>query len=561
MTAGATSDFKLLLDVPVNQNLALDFDRLADTFAQIIGVSEPRFAIAIYGSWGSGKTTLMQAIDARLDPKTNALVWFSAWRYEKEEHLLVPMLDVIREGILRWSDKTRTSQAKGAAIKLARVIGGVTSSLVAGLSAKAKIPGFAELSFDANKALTAAEKLDDQDREARTPRSFYHASFNALQAAFTSFSKLGAEKIVVFVDDLDRCLPEKALEVLESMKLFFDLSGFVFVAGLDRDVVEFAIEHRYSEFAGNNAEVATRLTGERYLQKIFQVQFSFPPVNVSEVNDLLDKIISDARLKKFQRDELRSVVRPFMVELTTESGFNPREFKRFINNYTIQRKINPHLKKEIILAIQVIGFRPDWASVATTLQAYRDVFIQARGAYRANGSLSDLEDIMIDGVRPPATFLKFIADDKLGGNLANFEQAEINYSIDDYLFSGEATRGTDTSVIEAIKAVASLRRAIAEVPNQSGGNVSDALKEVGSQSNRAAERLSSYPALAPIQKRLNDLAVRCRVLPLPQHVATSETPLKAAYRDLSDVGQKAIADLETERAQIMLELQQYYRAF
>ncbi|SLN53955.1 KAP family P-loop NTPase fold protein [Ruegeria meonggei] len=560
MTVDATANFKLLLDVPEVENLALDFGRLADTFAQIVTVSEPRFAIAVYGSWGSGKTTLMRAIDARLDPNLNASVWFSAWRYEKEEHLLVPMLDVIREGVLKWSDRTSKGQAKNAAIKLARVIGGVTSSLVAGLSAKAKIPGFAEFSFDANKALTAAEKLDDKDIEARTPRSFYHASFNALQAAFAAFSKMGASKIVVFVDDLDRCLPEKTLEVLESMKLFFDLSGFVFVAGLDRDVVELAIEHRYSKFSGEKSATATRLTGERYLQKIFQVQFSFPPVNVSETNDLLTNIINGAGLKAPQKRELEKTVRPFVAELTTESGFNPREFKRFINNYTLQRKINPHLNKEIVLAIQVIGFRPDWASVATTLQAYRDVFVRALGTYRDSGSLSELEGLMIDGGRPPATFLKFISDDKLGGKLAKFKQTGENYSIDDYLFSGEATQGTDTSVIDAIQAVAALRGSISEIPNKSETRLSDVLSEVGSQANQAAERMLSNPAMAPIQKRLGDLSSRCRVLPLRQHLKDPEIN-ETTYSDLNEEGQSSIMSLETERAQIMQELQQYYRTF
>ena len=47
-------------------------------------------------------------------------------------------------------------------------------------------------------------------------------------------------RIVVFIDDLDRCMPEKAVEVLESIKTFFDIEGMIYVIGMDspNDVVD-----------------------------------------------------------------------------------------------------------------------------------------------------------------------------------------------------------------------------------------------------------------------------------------------------------------------------------
>src|SRR5206468_10942273 len=115
-----------------------------------------------------------------------------------------------------------------------KTIGRVMRSLVAGSLVRLGVPGAIDLSFDANKALAAAEQSVRADAEARVPRSSYHASFRALQAAFEEFAGPDTDRrIVVFVDDLDRCLPESALQVLESMKLFFDLDGFVFVVGLD----------------------------------------------------------------------------------------------------------------------------------------------------------------------------------------------------------------------------------------------------------------------------------------------------------------------------------------
>ena len=131
----------------------------------------------------------------------------------------------------------------------------MTRSILAGLSLRIGVPHALELSFDANKALEASREARRKELDARVPRSFYHASFLALSEAFRDFVGEEADRrIVVFVDDLDRCLPESALQVLESMKLFFDLEGFVFVVGLDQEVVEHVIDLKVRPVKGDDYE-------------------------------------------------------------------------------------------------------------------------------------------------------------------------------------------------------------------------------------------------------------------------------------------------------------------
>lgn len=237
--------FQILLDVPARKP-KLRYDDYALAFKDIIEQSEPRFAMGIFGGWGSGKTTLMETIEAKLNEDEIVRVWFNAWRYEKEEHLIIPLLDTVREALIEW-DQTRQRSSR-AALETAATIGKVIHSLLAGFSLKVGVPGTMDVSFDANKALAESARITKEDRDAEVPRSFYHAAFRALDNVFKDFVGEDAKRrIVVFVDDLDRCLPESALEVLESMKLFFDLEGFVFVVGLDRRVVELAIEAKYAK--------------------------------------------------------------------------------------------------------------------------------------------------------------------------------------------------------------------------------------------------------------------------------------------------------------------------
>jgi predicted KAP-like P-loop ATPase len=225
-----------MLDVPLKQNLALGFNELAGAFQSVIETSQAQFAVGLFGGWGSGKTTLMEAIAGRLNRANCAVVWFSAWRYEKEQHLIVPLLDVVREGLMTWHDENTgaSEQLRQTAKQVAATVGKAIASLLAGFSLKVGVPGGPGISYDVNKAITRADKFDEADMAARVPRSFYHASFQALREAFAEFvGKGGERRIVVFIDDLDRCLPDGTLEVLEAIKLFFDIPGFVFVVGLD----------------------------------------------------------------------------------------------------------------------------------------------------------------------------------------------------------------------------------------------------------------------------------------------------------------------------------------
>jgi len=225
------TNFKIILDSP-SETPALGFNESAAALKEIIEGSKPQFVVGIFGTWGSGKTTLMRAIERQLDPSKTIALQFSAWRYEKEPNLIVLLLDVVREGLIKWAEQNKALQQK--ALTTASTIGHAIYSLLAGLSFKVGLPNALEMSYKANESLAQARDFAEKEKAARVPRSFYHAAFKALGDSFKEFLGSGQpDRIVVFVDDLDRCLPQGALDVLEAMKLFFDLEGFVFVVGLD----------------------------------------------------------------------------------------------------------------------------------------------------------------------------------------------------------------------------------------------------------------------------------------------------------------------------------------
>jgi hypothetical protein len=455
---------KLLLDLPSTQP-ALGFDDTADALARIIDQSAPQFAVGIFGGWGSGKTTLMQAIEDRLDNDRIVPVRFSAWRYEKEEHLIVPLLDTVREALLAWSAGRPDGGQR--ARQTASTIGRVMRSILAGMSMKIGVPGAIDISFDANKALTEHRAAgEDDDDDARVPGSFYHASFRALQDAFAVFVGQGTEnnrRLVVFVDDLDRCLPESALQVLESMKLFFDLPGFVFVVGLDQDVVEHVIDAKYARPAGATDEHAgSRVSGAEYIKKIFQLPYRLAPVAINQLDEFLEAAYREADLPDDQRSELRDRVAPHLRWVVGDASVNPREIKRYINAYTLLVEVDTvrNLDPRAVLALQTIAFRSDWSRVQDALLEYEDIFADALRR-QSSGEANALADLDPDLQAIPDDLLEYVAPGAPGSALLNVGP------LGPYLTSGEAVRSTQNpALLDALRAAGSVRRLLRQAATE-----------------------------------------------------------------------------------------------
>ncbi len=504
----AIADYKIILDSPATKP-ALGFDNAAEALKEIIERSRPQFVIGIFGSWGSGKTTLMQAIQRKLDPGKTIPVDFSAWRYEREPHLIVPLLDTIREALLSWSKKNPGSQKQ--AVKTAATVGKAIYCLLAGMSLKVGIPGAIDLSFDANKALERADKFfpfaRTEKEKAEISRSFYHASFRALSQAFSEFVGNDSERrIVVFVDDLDRCLPQGALEVLESMKLFFDLEGFVFVVGLDQAVVERSIDLKYKS---DTAEGSYQIRGADYIKKIFQLPYSVAPVAIAQLDDFLHAVYDEANLQPEQETELRQVVTPHLRYLVSESGVNPREVKRYMNAYTLVIKVKQHLDKDVVLALLTLFFRRDWEVARRGILSYREIFTNAISRQLAgeDNAISDL-DSTLAGV--PESFLSYVTAPNPGARLLALG------NLDEYIYSGEATTSSQSSLfVDTIRDVAKVSSALRDLRSAPAGQEQSFYKNYLSLVSSALSRVREvahgrlepkHPELDGSRKLLHDVA-------------------------------------------------------
>jgi hypothetical protein len=449
---------KILIDSP-SEKPSLGFAATASALAQIIRDSPPRFAVGIFGDWGSGKTTLMDEIRRKL-AETVVSVEFNAWRYEREPQLLIPLLDTVRGALVGWAagrDADTRERVRAAASKVGRIIRG----LAAGLSGEVGLPGAVKVKYDVAKSIDALAMSGEPDQ----PQSLYVAAFAELSQAFTDLSAHGVAKVVVFVDDLDRCLPDNALDVIESMKLFFDLPGFVFVVGLDEDVVQRAVRTRFPESPGLPAATASPAAdvavtpdaqlARDYVEKIFQVPYRLPPVVAEQLTDLLEAMYSEAELSTVQLQDFRQRVATHLQYVAVRGQVNPREVKRFLNTYTLQMLVRPQLDRDIVLSLQTLVFRYDWRVLYDAILTDSLLFSDALARYR-DGDDRAFEDLSPD--------LGLVQDELAvylrSGAVAALAAAP---SLDPYVTSLESTGRTLPWLHVAYRELGRLRREIRRI--------------------------------------------------------------------------------------------------
>jgi KAP family P-loop domain len=549
--------FHILIDDPAPKP-DLGFDDYAAALAEIVRLSRPQFAVGIFGAWGSGKTTLMNAIRHELEDQSDVVaVWFNAWRYEKEEHLIVPLLDTIREALLSWGDDG-PAETEPVARRMASAVGKAARAVLAGLTLSAGIPGAIDASLDANKIVAAWREPEPDAESAFEPTSYYHASFMGLKRATEEFISgdqggAGAEhatrRFVIFIDDLDRCLPDKALQVLESMKLFFDLDGFVFVVGLDQQVIERAVQVKYPATNADQQSGTRYLSGVDYVKKIFQVQFTTPRIDQGDLPKFLETIAAAAELPDEQRQDLRDVVTPQVRYLAGTSSVNPREVKRLVNAYTMQMKMLERKLKDqpraasapAVLALQVMSFRPDWQPTYQALSDSPSDFVDAtRDALsRGSNAIAVAEEV----IELPLSLVSYLRDD--GAPLLN-----LGDDLEVYVSTVDAAQSTDPSVRELAQVFGRLRVAHKQAQAPTATGVKELLTEVVDRfsrlslsdaappTNRARQLGEEFPSEASSRLAGEVLGTDAH----RQQAAILEEWLAEVGRELSPLGQ-ALTDL------------------
>ena len=186
-------------------------------------------------------------------------------------------------------------------------------------------------------------------------------------------------KLVIFIDDLDRCTPARALDILESIKTFFDIEGIIYVIGMDSATIDDIIHTKYGE--------NSKIDGLDYLQKIVQLPFQMPLWSDKDLTDAINKMTKRTGLPKDVTEKLLKdeEIKDLIIK---SAKLNPRNIKRFINSLVLSydtddeklKDMDQKLKDYIIenylksmISIQTFYFRGEkWLQFVKMIMDYKN---------------------------------------------------------------------------------------------------------------------------------------------------------------------------------------------
>lgn len=299
---------------------SLKIKKYSNALVSFIKNSMTPMTIGIQGSWGSGKTSLLNTIYAQLDDaneheesKDFKVIWINSWENSlmaTPEEALIKIINEIINGLNEVDPSlTNVKKVKEAATTAAKGILRVGAGILGGAAGSEVVTEVLESSNSIKQLREELSRLVHAIRESKGQR---------------------VDKIVIFVDDLDRVDPPEAVKILELLKNIFNIPGCVFVLAIDYDVVIKGLKDKFGERTPEN-EYEFRA----FFDKIIQLPFLMPVQNYdigNYVNDLLKKI-------GFQDENVIDV--DFVNQVVDNTiGGNPRTIKRLINSLALIKIVN-----------------------------------------------------------------------------------------------------------------------------------------------------------------------------------------------------------------------------
>ena len=342
-----TKNLKIFNDNAIDNATSFNFDSYVKSIKKIILHPENTtpFSISINGKWGSGKTSLMKTLKQELDSPPQPYerkvrtVWFNAWKYSDTNNLLAALASEIYQEMVNPSIKVK----KGLIDKLKCWIFRINENadIPQQITDLAKI-----VSLGSSPDFSKWQKIPEYKKylpyyvhfQEYLERVLTYFVLNNMAGAYDD--KKGV--LVIFIDDLDRCPPKDIATILESVNLFFDQKGCIFVFGMDLLLITDAIEKQYVTYSG--------FSGKNYIEKLIQLQFNLPEIRDEDIKAFFERGISD--------DES---LREYIDLIISCSGRNPRKIKQFINSLRLMMTLgsvieNLHVEEELLIKWTLLNF-------------------------------------------------------------------------------------------------------------------------------------------------------------------------------------------------------------
>lgn len=351
----------------------LGFDYLVDSL--LVVLTEPKLlpvTVGLAGDWGSGKTSLMSMAAAALTKEDSRFVTvsFSPWRFEDYDDVKGALMTAVIDALLERVDsepslRDRAGEQLRALRERVWRMGIARGAATGGALLAGADPALATMAGEAAQGITTPPPPEDMAGRRYDNVARFRSDFSELMRDLGD----DVRALVVFVDDLDRCLTDAVVETFEAIRLFLHVDKTAYVIGADPRLVQAAIDQRYPAAAETGESL-----GRNYLEKIMQVTVTIPPLSEPEVETYLGlllvelecdgesyrRLLDVARQRRgsgelavamnegIARDTLGdtadglsgafALTRQIAPTLAGGLRGNPRQLKRFMNTFILRRR-------------------------------------------------------------------------------------------------------------------------------------------------------------------------------------------------------------------------------
>ena len=248
----------------------LNRKQYADVLTQIVKHAEDGYTLSINADWGYGKTTFVKMWEAMLQSEEYKTIYFNAWESDFVADPMMALIDGLRNGF-------KTKDLPAEKLQLAKAFWKTATKLVQ-LVPQYRIVG--EIAEAIQEGIGECTEDNDELQKCTSIKQLVYT----FRKQLSDFAKTIDEQkqLIVFVDELDRCRPDYAVQMLERIKHFFAIDNIIFVLSIDKKVLCKSIKAIYG-----GLEIDT----EAYLRRFVDLEFDMPEPDI----DLFAKALFDQK--------------------------------------------------------------------------------------------------------------------------------------------------------------------------------------------------------------------------------------------------------------------------
>lgn len=275
----------------------LNNEAIALTIVRLVRERPDRpVTLGVHGDWGAGKSSILEMIEAELEKDNKVLcIKFNGWRFQGFEDAKIALIEGIVAGLVEKRPALR--KAAGALketlkridwLRVAKKGGGLAWTAFTGIPTSDQIQSIVHTMRDwlgdpdklatresIESAIAGLDGLIKPAEAKHVPEEIakFRKAFDDL------LEEADVEQLVILIDDLDRCLPDTAIETLEAVRLFVFTGQTAFVVAADEAMIEYAVRKHFPELPDTTGP---RDYARNYLEKLIQVPFRIPALGETE---------------------------------------------------------------------------------------------------------------------------------------------------------------------------------------------------------------------------------------------------------------------------------------